>query len=137
MRIFKSNQAFTLIEVLASITLLSIILAIFLPFFANSIELSSKTEDKLTAINLAEERLNDVINNPENYFHLTNNPITVKNLPDHLKYININTKKYTVKIDILTEKDTDALKLLTIKLSILGKDNKHISDLYGYVELNK
>ena len=58
----KNNGGFTLIEILASITILGIVVTIFLSFFSNATLLSSKTEDKLTAINLAEKELYEVTN---------------------------------------------------------------------------
>ncbi|MBD3107822.1 prepilin-type N-terminal cleavage/methylation domain-containing protein [Bacillus sp. AGMB 02131] len=132
MRYIKTNQAFTLIEVLASITLLSIVLAIFLPFFANSIELSSKTEDKLTAINLAERELRNEMNkfeaSPINSCPTT--PITKQ-----IEKTNNKEDYYSTVEFICGEKE---LNLVPMKISISRNEygNNPITALYGYVELS-
>ena len=126
----KNIQAFTLIEVLVSITLLSIILTIFLPFFANSISLSSKTEDKLTAINLAEKELESVISSTKiaSTSSCSEVPIT-KQLGDKT-----NNKNYYSTIKFICKEEV--LNLIPMKLSISRDKNGNnpITVLYGYVE---
>lgn len=54
---FRSNKGFTLVEILATITLLGIIIVTFIPFFTQYAIFTSKTEENLDAINLAEQLL--------------------------------------------------------------------------------
>lgn len=65
-KLFFNNKGLTLIELLGSITLLGIILISFFSIFSQSTIFSSKNEDKLTAINVAENVLSALKNNNAN-----------------------------------------------------------------------
>ena len=154
----KNNQAFTLIEVLASITILGIVLTIFLSFFSNATLFSSKTEDKLTAINLAEKELYEVTNNLEEYCksnptdcqnpntileeYCKSNPTDCQNPNTILenKYsrtsIDVNNKLYDSTATTLTQ-DQNEIQLGLLPISVrISKDGKPLITLYGYTDLN-
>lgn len=50
-----NDKGLTLIELLVSLALISIVIVTFLSFFSQSVLFSSKSEDKLTAVNIAEK----------------------------------------------------------------------------------
>lgn len=139
----KNNQAFTLIEVLASITILGIVLTIFLSFFSNATLFSSKTEDKLSAINLAEKELYEVTNSLQTY--CTNNintntntyacedPTVIPSDQFRRPSIDINNKSYQSVVTPLTPSTQEkSLGLLPISVSI-KKDGTSLTTFYGYV----
>ncbi|USK58976.1 type II secretion system protein [Peribacillus asahii] len=136
---FKNNNGFTLIEVLASITILGIVLTVFLSFFSNSMTFSVKAEDKLTAINLAEKELYDVTNSIEAYCKIKNCQEPNNISPD--KYtrsdISLNNKTYLSTVTPLSQNAEEiSLGLLPISITINSEDNKELITLYGYIELN-
>lgn len=144
MKYIKNNQAFTLIEVLASITILGIILTIFLSFLSNSMMFSVKTEDKLTAINYADTALNSVkdilkkkgvptvdscINTTETEFPPSNLSGFNQTAPP------LNNKTYNLEVYGCSEEYGDnhnPLGLIRLHVKILSEDNKFITEQYDY-----
>lgn len=133
----KNTQAFTLIEVLGSITILGIVLTIFLSFFSNATLFSSKTEDKLTAINYADAALHNV----KSILTLTATSDTaicgtgVDNLEQ--KTFQLNNKTYHSQVTGCREiynnnGTTEKLDLFRLHVEILSANNKSITDLYDY-----
>jgi len=120
---FKNNNGFTLIEVLASITILGIVLTVFLSFFSNSMTFSVKTEDTLTAINLAEKELHNVTSNFKT--------------KSYEKSIELNNKTYLATMTPLSQnREESSLGLLPISITIYSEDSKELTTVYGYVELD-
>ncbi|MFB5282220.1 prepilin-type N-terminal cleavage/methylation domain-containing protein [Peribacillus sp. Hz7] len=136
---FKNNNGFTLIEVLASITILGIVLTVFLSFFSNSMTFSVKAEDKLTAINLAEKELHDLTNSIEAYCK-TKNCEEPNNIPEDTytrSPIELNNKTYLSTMTPLSQNtEESSLGLLPISITIHSEDNKELTTVYGYVELD-
>lgn len=58
------NKGFTLIEILVALVILSIILLSFMSFFTQSSLFTQKNKEKLTAINLAQEMIVTIKNQP-------------------------------------------------------------------------
>ncbi|MFJ5621771.1 prepilin-type N-terminal cleavage/methylation domain-containing protein [Peribacillus loiseleuriae] len=132
----KNNQAFTLIEVLTSITILGIVLTIFLSFFYNAITFSTKTEDKLTAINLAEQELYEVTNSLETYCK-TNDCQTIPVDKYIRPSIPLNHKNYLSIVTPLSQsRQESSLGLLPISIRIDSEDHKELTTAYGYVDVN-
>ncbi|WP_179107140.1 type IV pilus modification PilV family protein [Sediminibacillus massiliensis] len=52
---YENINGFTLIEILAAISLLGIVSIAFIPFFSNFAIFTNKAEDKLTAVNIADQ----------------------------------------------------------------------------------
>ncbi|USK69386.1 type II secretion system protein [Peribacillus asahii] len=136
---FKNNNGFTLIEVLASIAILGIVLTVFLSFFSNSMTFSVKTEDTLTAINLAEKELHDLTNSIEAYCK-TENCEEPNNIPEDTytrSPIELNNKTYLSTMTPLSQNtEESSLGLLPISITIHSEDNKELTTVYGYVELD-
>ncbi|MFJ8245679.1 prepilin-type N-terminal cleavage/methylation domain-containing protein [Peribacillus asahii] len=136
---FKNHNGFTLIEVLASITILGIVLTVFLSFFSNSMTFSVKAEDRLTAINLAEKELHDVTNSIETYCK-TENCEGPNNIPEDTytrSPIELNNKTYLSTMTPLPQTtEESSLGLLPISITIYSEDSKKLTTVYGYVELD-
>lgn len=140
MKIIKNNQAFTLIEVLASITILGIVLTVFLSFFSNATLFSSKTEDKLTAINYADKALYDVKNNMPDTNEIDKCGTGTAKLLDS-KDFQMNNKTYVSKItgckEIYNDSgNTQETDLIRLHVEILSDQNKVITVLYDYYEVD-
>ncbi|WP_226036522.1 type IV pilus modification PilV family protein [Aquibacillus saliphilus] len=89
-----NNNGFTLVELLAAITILSIVIISFLGFFSQSTLFSSKTDDKLTALNVAERILSEVKNDPTK-------------IPYEPEYIEVNGKLYFPDVTMPSAVDDD------------------------------
>ncbi|WP_028392101.1 type IV pilus modification PilV family protein [Bacillus cihuensis] len=136
MNTLKNNQAFTLIEVLSSITILGIVLTIFLSFFSNAMTFSTKTEDKLTAINLAEQELYEVTNSLETYCK-TNDCRTIPVDKYIRPSIPLNQKNYLSTVTPLSQsRQESSLGLLPISIRIESEDHKELTIAYGYVDVS-
>lgn len=138
MKILKNNQAFTLIEVLASITILGIILSIFLSFFFNSMLFSVKTEDKLTAINYADTALNNVKiymkNNGVPTMNSCDNPETELTLPGLDQTVTLNNKTYNLKIFGCSEEyENGHLDLIRLHVKVFSENHTpSITEQFDY-----
>ena len=69
---WKSESGFSLLEILASLVILSFILITFFSFSNQALFFSTKNEDKLVAYNLARKTLNIIT---ENYVGTTQNQV--------------------------------------------------------------
>ncbi|WP_186576254.1 type IV pilus modification PilV family protein [Aquibacillus kalidii] len=103
--LLKSNKGFTLIEILASITILSIVILSFLAFFVQSAKTNEITEDISDATYLAQEEM-------EKMYHITTQYTFSKALTELVEntgYVagqnNGATMEYTFS------KDTDEYKI--------------------------
>ncbi|WP_180954688.1 type II secretion system protein [Bacillus sp. V5-8f] len=146
-----SNTGFTLIEILVSITILGIVITIFSAVFSNSVTFSTKTEDKFSAVNIAERILYNTTNNESviNYLvHNTNQSFTgierflgLPEDPDHPNYYSyeINNKSYYPDISVSQSFKERNLNLFKVKVEILmfeGTEEppKKITEVYGYLK---
>ncbi|WP_078381916.1 type IV pilus modification PilV family protein [Sutcliffiella halmapala] len=119
MKLISNEKGVTLIELLASIVILSIVILGLLTFFSQLMSHSLKVEDKLTTINLAEKVLNE--------YKLVQEEFTEHEL---------NGKIYYSKVIELP--DQRYLDLLPIRVEIYT-DNSYNStsmatQIYGYME---
>lgn len=127
----QNKNGVTLIELLASLVLLSIVIISFLSFFSQSMMFSVKVEDKLTAINVAERALNDFkyerinVDNPD-YIIIDETTALFK----------VNNKDYYIRHSIVST-NVD-LKLTTLYVQIYVDDpalNPALTpetEVYGY-----
>ncbi|WP_066063779.1 type IV pilus modification PilV family protein [Neobacillus soli] len=121
---YFNNDGLTLIELLASIAILGIVIIYFLSFFTQSIMFSSKLEDKLTALNVAEKVLSNVKNNQANL-----------DAP-----VNLNGKYYYPNITYpLPSNEENKLKLIRVNIKIYMKQNydpnsQPLTEIFGYVK---
>jgi len=84
---------------------------------------SVKTEDTLTAINLAEKELHNVTSNFKT--------------KSYEKSIELNNKTYLATMTPLSQnREESSLGLLPISITIYSEDSKELTTVYGYVELD-
>ncbi|RCW66390.1 prepilin-type N-terminal cleavage/methylation domain-containing protein [Saliterribacillus persicus] len=124
----SNQQGFTLIELLAAVTLLAIVIVSFLSFFSQSVTLSSKVDDELTASNVAEQFLVEVKNTsipPNGSFSLAAREV--------------NGKMYYPEANIVDESDlTEEEKLLGLKRVHVKvytdlNDSNADAEVFGYM----
>ncbi|RSL32377.1 prepilin-type N-terminal cleavage/methylation domain-containing protein [Salibacterium salarium] len=123
----RCNQTgLTLIEVLASITILSIVTLTFLSFFSQSMIFSERTEDELTAVNAAEKVMNIVKNNPPAFEY-----------PEEV--IVVNEKQYYTEVEKSPQNEL-GLRKVHVKIFTnpdYNSGSKPTSELYGYIEVDE
>ncbi|MEK3981051.1 prepilin-type N-terminal cleavage/methylation domain-containing protein [Psychrobacillus sp. FSL K6-2836] len=123
-----NQRGLSLIEILAAVVLLMIIIVGFLSFFAQATSHSRITEDKLTAINLAEKVLVEIKRDPT--------MVIEDKYPEGMK---LNGKTYYPIITYLKEQTNGefALELKRVRVEIY-KENINLSNqipltkLYSY-----
>ena len=131
-----NQKGLTLLETLAAVVILMIVIVSFLSFFSQAISHSRITEDKLTAINLAEKVLTERKQSSAQV-----NGTEYKEIKD---VEDVNGKTYFAIIDqnMKTHTHTD-LSLQIIYVEIYAEDPKDpkninenpITELYSYLQL--
>lgn len=129
LKILLNKNGLTLIELIAAITILSIVIISFLSFFSQYIMFSTKVEDKLTAVNIAEKVLNTV---KEDEPTMDYDPYPYE-LPE------VNGKVYYPVIVKSQSQDEQALGLQRVHVKIYSKEDygpntNPDSEIYGYIE---
>ncbi|WBL14002.1 type IV pilus modification PilV family protein [Sutcliffiella sp. NC1] len=122
MKVFNdsnSETGLTLLEVLLSIVILSVVVIGLLGFFAQTILLSSRVEDRMTALNIAEEVLLEYKLNKE-----------------YQEEVIINNKTYYSRVFELD--NTSSLGLTPLKVEVYSMNDfsssSYITGVYGYFE---
>ncbi|AQU79050.1 hypothetical protein AJGP001_07150 [Planococcus faecalis] len=135
MRFYMNNdRGFTLVEVLASLVILSIVLTSFTVVFANTNRLAVSNNEKLVVINLADAYLERVKANPSEF--ITPFPPTIQNASKGKvqSSFEMNSKKYKVTIKISqTTDEFNKLSLLNVVVTVNSETSKHKSSVEGYV----
>ncbi|NEU29787.1 prepilin-type N-terminal cleavage/methylation domain-containing protein [bacterium LRH843] len=134
MKKFKAtfnNKGLTLIELLASMVILSIVIIFFLSFFSQSIMLSVKVEDQLTTVNVAERIMNNVRKLPEGDL----DPGPCGNEYKHEPSYEVNGKHYYPAVAICQSHEEKHLDLYRIHVKIYTNNDYNASpssEIYGY-----
>ena len=106
--IIKNQKGVTLVELLASLILITIILLAFFSIFIQSSKHTKFNEEKLTSIEIAEDVIATIRSIPDNY--KDNEPThDVSKSPDYTVLLTITDgpnklKKATIKVKPVTEK---------------------------------
>lgn len=146
------NQGFTLVEVLASLVLLSIILLTFFQLFIFSNKTAVSNNEKLVAVNLAKATLERVkldpfsyINEPSSSVNYEKKPVTFNqdNCPTNNKTcqtlfsIPINDRTYTISVTASqnTANGEKKLNFITIVIEVQLESSKPAisTKIEGYV----
>jgi prepilin-type N-terminal cleavage/methylation domain-containing protein len=147
------NKGFTLIEVLASIVLLSILILTFSNSFVFSNRTAVSNNDNLAAVNLAKATLEKIKNDPYMYINdpktgnidYENNPITfnINNCPinnrpcQNLFSVTINNKTYNISITASQNaaKGDKNLNLINVLVQVNSVNSTPIisSKIEGYI----
>jgi len=116
LRLSKDERGLTLVEVIASIVLITIILLSFFSFFINSAKHTKFNEEKLSSIEIAENIIGDIRSNPASYStNVTNKKVEDTKVPsDYKAYITIvngpNTLLKKAKIEVKPATGTEIKK---------------------------
>lgn len=148
----KKQNGFTLIEILASIIILSIILITFFSFFSQSINFSKANEEEYAAIHLAEQiwvNLNkSVDNSPSNPNFKQNLNLTTYNTAqqnalnvDQNGFIDIDGNgiinemdQYKLNLVIQLESNFTNFDIYFVNIRIVDKNNHVLTETYGYLK---
>ena len=143
-----NRNGFTLIEILASIVLLTIVISMFLSIFPQMGNMNHRNGENLDAANVSKELLVSIKKNNYNKVSLgTSLPLAVESVNSLKKDIIIigNYKHFKVRLTLtIAEEETDIGKvpLHRVKIEIFDKsqtvliDNKvnALSTTYGYIK---
>lgn len=137
---FSNKQGFTLVEVIVSITILSIIILTFSSIFLFTNNTANRNNEKLVAVHLAKATLESVKGNPSYYFVLTETGITpgegfqFENNSIKITQV-INNQNYEVKIKPSRDNGQKELSLVhvLVETKLLGSKTPITSKVEGYV----
>lgn len=138
---FSNKQGFTLVEVIVSITILSIIILTFSSIFLFTNNTANRNNEKLVGVHLAKATLESVKGNPSYYFVLTETGITPAEgfqIEDDgsIKISQIiNDKDYEVRIKPSRDNDQKDLSLVhvLVETKLLDSNTPIMSKVEGYV----
>lgn len=146
----KEEKGFTLVEVLAALTLLGIVFIGFMTIFPQMTKFNEKTEDKLVTMNLAKQELNNIDSKSDLIadYVLSESESTVEYERYYKKSSN---NEFTIRIDFINEpalsksdyedqehlinvqKIDEVTILHQIHIEVL-KDENLISETFTYLE---
>ncbi len=155
-KFMKSEKGVTLIELIASIAILSTILLSFMYFFINSAQYNGVSADKMNAANIAREVQNDFKEDPDKNLALKNliaysrtsaaTTISKASYPDFdltqdirrnsngLLTLTTTNQLFTVVVEVDTASDPNVdLSLSELHVQV-KKDAKLVSETYTYFE---
>ena len=127
----KNKKGFSLVEVLASILLLSIVLISFSSFFIQTNKAAVTNNEKLVVINLADavlERLK-IDDSPELLDKLLNS----YEVPFPFELEKMNGKDYSASIKASQNVDEKDIKLINVVVTVTAANGKTKSSVEGYV----
>lgn len=138
----KEDKGFTLVEVLAALTILGIVFVGFMTVFPQMTLFNEKTENKLETMNLARQELDKIQRNEnwnDNYISVNPQPS-----PDDYKRWHKDDNDIIIEVDYYTvadlkkekfvnhEKNYEISSLYKVHIKVL-KDEKINSETFGYV----
>lgn len=148
----KNEQAFSLVEILASVVLISIVLIGVLNLFIFTNKTAVTNNDKLVAINLAKATIERMKIKPDDFFPLPNeepapeyvgrdaeNPIhydgthCLSEECENLYAREINDVTYNVKVSISQDSIEQNLRLINAVVRVEHSDKKISSTVEGYI----
>lgn len=145
MKTGKSEKGFTLIEILASISLITIIIIAVSTAFINYANFTKILENKLTSVHVAEELVTVIKNNGELAVLLNSTNeyntgcATPKPVPlDKLPYVLDNYSQYNPTISICQspdDPDEEELDLYRVKIDIADASGTDQASLFTYFHL--
>lgn len=130
------NKGFTLIEILVTLVILSIILLSFMSFFSQSSLFTQKNNEKLSAINLAQETIVTIKNQPD-YFQKVVKYTTGFSDPEKT-ILNVNSigmfnQQPDYRLGLEITKDY-TYKLYKIHVQIYDLKNNLLAETYHYLK---
>lgn len=139
----KNEKGFTLVEILASLTILGIVFISFMTIFPQMSNLNSKTEAKLETINIARKEL-PVWKEDPLPLNRNNDLVIIKEdsvtKPGYIiyEYSYKNEPSFTYRVTCKRESDLPTtqkgeVKLYRIHITVL-KGEREISETFGYMQ---
>lgn len=130
------NKGFTLIEILVTLVILSIILLSFMSFFSQSSLFTQKNNEKLTAINLAQETIVTIKNQPA-YFQKDMKYTTSFSDPKKI-ILNVNSfgifnQQPNYRLGLEISKDY-SYNLYRIHVQIFDLENNLLAETFHYLK---
>lgn len=133
----KNDKGFTLVEILASLTILGIVFIGFMTVFPQMTKFNEKTEDKLISMNLAKKELAEwqlrtySWNEFEQYSEEKIDGETVKRIPGFEDNAEIILYK---KEDLEKNQHEESVSLHKVHIN-LKENGKIISETFGYIKV--
>ncbi|SEQ10904.1 prepilin-type N-terminal cleavage/methylation domain-containing protein [Virgibacillus subterraneus] len=127
-----NSSGFTLVEIIASIAILGMVIAVLLPIFPQIMSWTQKTDEELVASNL----LSEVANETEKVDVASlfgENIIGCENGSSEdvfLKDYQLNSENYEARINICEEYD---VSLYRTHIKIYANDDRLVSESYTYI----
>lgn len=128
-----NSSGFTLVEIIASIAILGMVIAVLLPVFPQIMSWSQKTDDQLVASNL----LSEVANEAEDINVIDLFGENVIRCEDgssedvFFRDYQLNSEKYEAKFNVCKEKDVN---LYRTHIKIYSTDDRLASESYTYIQ---
>ncbi|WP_419958658.1 prepilin-type N-terminal cleavage/methylation domain-containing protein [Psychrobacillus psychrotolerans] len=130
----QNEKAFTLVEVVASLVLLSIILLSFFQIFIQTNRVANMNTEKLVIINLADAQLERLQVDSTELKTIGINQLAVEKGVS-LNPILLNNKTYNVNVKLYPNSKDENLKLYNIVVTVTTQDGKTKSSVEGYITL--
>lgn len=138
---YQGENGLTLVEIVASIAILSIVMMVFATFFTQSAMFSNKNERAIEATNLARAVLEELRYTPESIPANVPNETTVYEAFHQENELKINAVNddgsFKTNVDLrlrLTVSKEEAVNLYKVKVEVIDDSSQVIADTYGYVE---
>ncbi|WP_158234677.1 type II secretion system protein [Lentibacillus sediminis] len=134
----KDSSGFTLIEIIASIAILGMVIAVFSPIFPQIISWTQNADTELSASNLLGQAVEDVKNNEEILGNLDEfpdcegEPLSVNG--DTLTSYEINGEAYHPAVSLCQTDEEKTLQLVRAHIQILSEDGDPVSESYTYIK---
>jgi prepilin-type N-terminal cleavage/methylation domain-containing protein len=127
----KENKGYTLIELLASITILTFIIAALIPIFINIAKWTNQSENELVATNLLQQVASDLKKNPQGIAdqNITSCQDKFTEIPGYDSY-NINGQEYYVNLRVCME---NQVNLYRTNVRVYSNDHQLKSESFTYV----
>lgn len=146
MKTEKFEKGFTLIEILASISLITIIIIAISTFLINYANFTKILENKLTSVHVAEEIVTLIKNNDElaQLLNRTNEyntgcsipkQVPLSEIPSVSNVYEVNNGQYKPTISICQSPDEEELDLYRVKVNIIDINGNDQASLFTYFHL--
>ena len=137
----KNNSGFTLIEILASVVLLTVVLSMFLSIFPQMANMNNRTGDNLDAANVGKELLVKYKNyktSPDNVFKTTvTNALPPTNTSIEPKISTYIYENFDIVVTIYPKADANvqgsAQSLYLMKIEVMNGNNT-LTTTHGYLK---
>lgn len=134
MIICQNEKGFTLVEVIASLVLISIILLSFFQIFIQTNKVANTNTEKLVIINLADAQLERLQIDSTELKAIGSSKLSAEKGVS-LNPILLNNKTYSVNVKLYPNSNDANLKLYNLVVTVTAQDGKTKSSVEGYVSL--